>query len=367
MVTRHRLGVVAVGVALGLAATACQATNPTANPPAASPSTTSTPSTDPTPPASGPTPGQKVVCPKGTPKRGGKGQPVTLADLCSATLPIPSWGQADEGCPHGRVTLTGAEFHGNESGSLALESFVLADVDHDEIGDAVVLIACQVGDPPIFQAAAFARRQDSLGGVRSLGVVIGPINGDINAVYSVAANPNGSVQADVSPPHGSSGEAYWSTVLQTRTYTWTGGAFVQSAGSTSFEVDRSAVKLAVSMTKLTVGKPKDTVRPATLTVTVRNTGTSTVNDVWVRPVLDGMLTVRTGSGRHCKEARFDAASCTVGDIAAGESKKVTIEMTTAADAPEYLVENATNNPTMNEVQVRVGDQRYDSYHVTLKV
>jgi len=363
MFTRHRLGAVSVGLALALAAAGCQEpANGTAAPPTVTP-TTSSPAATPTPTAAPPKPtaGRDVVCPKGTPKRGRAGQPVTLADLCGATLDIPSWGESDGACPHGRVRLTGAQFRkANDDRPHGLVRYVLTDVDHNGIGDAVVLIGCHLGDPPIYQVAAFAR--DSGNAIQTLGQVVGPVNGDINAAYDVAANADGSIRVNLSQPHGTSGSALAGIVFQWRTYRWTGNAFAQSAGSTSFDVDKSVTRLSVTASALTVAKAKGASRAAKVTVTVRNTGTATVPDVWLRPILDDFFTVLSGGTHHCT-GKFDQVRCDVGDIPAGSARGVTLDLTIAEDDVEYLHENADGDPDDSVIQVRVGDQLYTTQRI----
>jgi len=299
-----------------------------------------------------PTPAHRLVCPTGAASRPVGGS-VTEAELCNASLEIPSWGtDIDAACPHGAVQLNdGKSAHFTDVVSqIKIRAIVGVDVDHAGAAEAVVVIDCYVGDPPLNQVVAFGRTAN--GSIHTLGQVVGPANGGINAINGLAANADGSVRAQVTEVLGSEPAAELAQVYQWRTYSWTGQKFVQTAGSTSFTADKSTTHLTLAATPIVLAKPQGTVRPGSLTVTVKNTGTSTAAALSVRAILTERITTRP-DGPCTKSPGI--VSCAVGDLAPGATWKITLMITVPLTNLDAVVGDATST-----VQLLVGDQLYTS-------
>jgi hypothetical protein len=72
-------------------------------------------------------------------------------DMCNAMVDIPAWGPGDPDptCPETAVKLTDGLYpKANGNPADGVQKFVTADVDHDGEPDAIVLLSCQLGDPP---------------------------------------------------------------------------------------------------------------------------------------------------------------------------------------------------------------------------
>jgi uncharacterized repeat protein (TIGR01451 family) len=236
---------------------------------------------------------------------------------------------------------------------IEFTSILGVDVDHDGVSDAVVLVVCPVGDPALDQVVAFGRT--ATGTIRTLGQVVGPVNGGINRVINLAGKPDGSVSAEVTEVHGSAGTAVMSQVFQWRSYSWTGQRFVQTEGSTSFNADTTITKLTMVPAQVVFAKPQGGLRRATLTVTVTNTGNTSAAGVSVRPLLDGGIVIVANG--MCAGTSPDVL-CTTPEIAPGATWKVTINLTVATAVADGVRDNSAQNTTDNVVQLRLGDQIY---------
>ena len=305
-----------------------------------------------------PTPARPFICPADSSGRAAGG-PVTPADLCNATLLIPSWADSDTACAHGTVHMKDGKSPplprtNSVASQIRIATIVGADVDHDGVAEAVVVISCPVGDPPLDQVVAFGRTAS--GTIHTLGQVIGPVNGGINKATGLAANSDGSIRVEVTKVLGSDDHAVASQVHQWRTYSWGGQRFTQTAGSTSFDADKSTTHLTIAATSIVLAKPQGAVRHGSLTVTVANTGATPAAGVSIRPILTEGI---TGVAESPGTVSFVIVSCTVGDIAAGTSRKITLDVTVETAFADMVAENPTRNfISSNVVQLLVGDQLY---------
>jgi len=281
------------------------------------------------------------------------------ADLCNATLLIPSWADSDIACAHGTVHMKDGKSPppprtNSVVSQIMITTIVSADVDHDGVADAVVMISCSVGDPALDQVVAFGGTAS--GTIHTLGQVIGPVNGGINKATGLAANSDGSIRVEVTEVLGSDSHAVASQVLQWRTFSWVGQRFTQTAGSTSFDADKSTTHLTVAATSIVLAKPQRAVRHGSLTVTVANTGTTPAAGVSIRPILTEGITGVVGS--PCTVSLVNT-SCALGDIAAGTTRKITLDVTVETAFADMIIENPTRNfISSNVVQLLVGDQLY---------
>jgi hypothetical protein len=351
---RRMLIVTSIGIAVTMTSFGCGARGENTSTGLLSPSLTATAAV-PSPTiasTAAPTPAHRVACPTSAASRPAGG-PVTEVDLCNASLEIPSWGtDNDWACPHGAVQLNdgkSARFTDVVS-QIEIGAIVSVDVDHAGAAEAVVVINCYVGDPPLNQVVAFGRTAN--GTIHTLGQVVGPANGGNNAITGLAANADGSVRAQVTKVLGSEGPAVLAQIYQWRTYSWTGQKFVQTAGSTSFAADKSTTHLTLTTTPIVLAKPQGTVRPGSLTVTVKNIGTSTAAALSVRAILTEPITTRPDG--PCTVSH-GIVSCAVGDLAPGATWKFTLMVTVPLSNLDAVVEDARS-----VVQLLVGDQLYTS-------
>jgi hypothetical protein len=350
-VTLTTFGCTARGVATHArsspSASATPAESPTTIP--ASPANTATPTLATRMTCSASTSGPPVV----------KG-PVTAADLCTGTLSIPSWGDyAESPCPHDTVVFKNGESSpvndpiNHVSTSIRLESMVSADVDHDGVAEAVVVISCPAAERPFDQVVAFGRT--ATGTIRTLGQVVGPVAG-IDYVSRVVANPDGSIRVAVAQVLGSVAAGIVQEFGQWRTYTWTGQRFVQTAGPTSFIADQSTTHLSIKATSITLAQPQAGVRRGSLTVTVKNTGATLAAALTIRPELTEGITVLDQS--PCTDS-FGIVSCTVGDLAPGATQKISVTVTVATARVSGVIDATKRNPDYsNVIQLLVGERFY---------
>jgi hypothetical protein len=284
--------------------------------------------------------------------------PGAAIDMCNATVDIPAWGAGDPdpACPEKAVKLTDGLYpqaNGNQANGV--QKFVTADVDHDGEPDAIVLLSCQVGDPPSEQVMVVSRSAG--GALRTLGQVVGPTHGDIIFVEDVTADPDGSIRALVVHRHGSVGADR--ALRQWRTYGWKGQQFEQTAGSTSFNADKSVAKLTVTASAVTLGKADGGQRRGTFTLTVKNTGTTTTKEVSVLVDID-IYTFLTVTSKDCPVGtNIKVPTCAVGDLAPGASRGFSVALSIAVDEVDGFKSNVPDG-SPGDLRILVGDQAYDS-------
>jgi hypothetical protein len=275
--------------------------------------------------------------------------PITQQELSNATLNLPAWGGSP--CPSGVVKLHNGQLSNSPAtGSSFLVKSVSVDLDRDGSADAVGLFECHVGDPPIFMAVGFRRAPD--GSIKTLGKVVT----DIDELADVRAGDagTGTVQLQVSDLAGSDGVATTGQVKQWRTYEWVGTRFNQTAGSTSFSA--SVPALAVTLSDLTFQPPVNGKRTGTMTVTLHNAGTTTIDNASV--VYE--LTIAPVTAPKCDRLQADfpfSGQCAVQPIAPGATVAVTF--TLSGDAASFGTPGTSDLQAAGEdlIQIRVGDQK----------
>ena len=254
-------------------------------------------------------------------------------DLCDATLTLPAGA-----CRTGTVT-----FSNGKAGALVLKKVVTVDVDHDGALDEVALLECQLGDPATEEVLAVSHG-------RTMSLVTGPAQG---RALDLTADPTGAVRVRVDNLAGSDGWSYGRAVAQWRVYGWSGASFHQAGGPTSFTADTTATRLDLTVGPITVDPAaKDGKQRVWLTATVRNKGTVAAADLTVRSML-GFAVAAGACPAVTVAGASDIEVCTVGTLAAGASRTVTLAFTASA------AEVATLHQTDEDfVQLRLGDQEY---------
>ena len=161
---------------------------------------------------------------------------------------------------------------------------------------------------------------------------------------------------------GSDESAFAAQVTQWRTYGWNGERFTQTAGSTSFEANRTANQLTISAAPVVFAKPQGPMRHGTVRVSVHNTGATPASAVAVRLIIDDWLSLTAGPCDP-KGLSNAAESCPT-DIAAGGTRTITFSATiTAADANTLIAQGGQNH-NLVVIQLRLGDQLYSTINGT---
>jgi hypothetical protein len=282
--------------------------------------------------------------------------PGAAVNVCDGRFDIPSWGSGpgDPTCPLTAVKLSGGLYpnaQGNPNDGV--RKFLTADVDHDGRADAIVLLSCQIGDPPIQQVMVVT--QTASGSLRTLGQVVGPTHGDIVFVEDIAADPDGSIRALVVDRHGSIGGDV--ALRQWRTYGWNGQQFVLTAGSPSFNADPAAASLSVSATPVTFGAASGGQRQGHFTLTVRNTGQAVAKAVSAQILIAFDASITATSTQCPTGTLVKAPTCDAGDLSAGAVRTFTVTLSLPADEVDIFQSNVPGL-SPGDVRLMLGDQQY---------
>lgn len=274
----------------------------------------------------------------------------SLYGLANATLDVPARAAGIEGCAQGPRT----KFVKGRSGKTTrIAAAIEVDLDRDGAQEVVAFVDCLPpgwGENPPRQVVAFDRRAD--GTFATMGVVLeevpaGDASQNDNSIEDVArmeTAPAGGILIEVGDPATLYNDTGTSPGLyQLRTYGWNGSAIVQTAGSTSFVVPPGTLDLTVSATPMTYAKAVNDERAGSMTVTIRNNGTATVEGLSVFLAMGSMPADCADQGAG------PGPTCAVGSLAPGATKTVTFHHS-VPDCPDCSLEGS--------LQVRVGDQKY---------
>jgi hypothetical protein len=200
--------------------------------------------------------------------------PPADTSLDAMPLVVPEWPGADpaRSCG-GAVTLTGGAFVSPTR--AAYRQLRLIRAVAGEVGGSAAVVAlfyCHLGDEGRqFQVVAY--RRDAHDRLVVLGQVLVSRPEGVPAMFNVDVAGD-EVRVEVGDWAGSLtvNEANHFSVHQWRSYRWSGTAFQQSGGPTTFVGNPNFYDLAVTATDLRFGPVRDGVRYATMRVTVRNRG-----------------------------------------------------------------------------------------------
>ncbi|WFE51687.1 hypothetical protein [Micromonospora sp. WMMD1155] len=223
-------------------------------------------SASPTPDGStSPTPGPSVTT--GGPASAVPDGQLSRAQLLGASVTLPAW-RAGRGCPTSGVRISGD----NREGVNWLVALDHGDVDGDGAVETVALVQCVLGTRGPMQVVAFDR--DEQGKVIALGRVVVTTIDKPEWLFALDVVDDGTVRVqvgDIAP--GGGWPAEWSQ-RQWRGYRWTGDAFAQVTGPTTFGPNRHDVNLVVTATNLVLAEDADGSRIGTVAVHIRNTAGS---------------------------------------------------------------------------------------------
>lgn len=323
------------------------------------PGGTTSPSPAPTAPAS-PTPGapSASVTPSGSPAApDGR---ISRAQLLTVPLDLPAW-LPGSGCFAGDVRLRAAV---RDDGDVVLAAVDYGDVDGDGATETVALLRCVLGTGGPAQVVAFDR--DAAGRIVAMGRVVRTQLEKPQWLAELSVRNDGAVRVRVADHAPGGGWPIEQSIMQWRTYRWTGDGFRQVAGPTSFPPNPAAtppstpsagpktLSLGVSATRLVYGAPNsDGLRRGTSTVTVTNTGGATVQYPMVIMLMNGRDDAEHAIWpAECAVGNFrsDAAVCTLYPLRPGERRSVVLPFLTTADGPdgEATVEVAPGTGDLTE-------------------
>ncbi|MCY1138185.1 hypothetical protein OWR29_09265 [Actinoplanes sp. Pm04-4] len=273
-------------------------------------------------------PGQNVN-PSTTAPAGG----LSEAGLYSATLDLPAWPAEmnDARCPTGPVPFRAGDTVVNDA-NLWIAGVVHADIDQDGQAETLARVFCMNGNDIGSQVVAFGAAPG--GGVRTIGPVLQQ-GGAVVAICGVRAGTGGAVQvetADFPVPwrcaDADQGKPRYVT-RQWLTFTWNGSAFVQQ-GTTPPTTNKYATDLELTSTDLVLTRQGNGHYVGSMTLTVRNTGTSAIPYKTQTVVSDGMKLVDAPPG--CALDRSQAGGgmvdilCTATKITGGATRTVTLKV-----------------------------------------
>jgi hypothetical protein len=281
-------------------------------------------------------------------------QPYQAVDLGAATLTLGTWRPSPVGsppCPTGGVTFAAGSATVPGMATVRLQQNALVDVDHDGTNEIAVVVSCEDSQAGTFQAIVLKPASGGL--LTTMGQLArsGPAGDDIVAVAPGAGGVVDLTVGNIIPCCGTPASMQ---LTQVRGYAWQRGRFAQVAGPTTFTVDHSAVKLAISapavaLSGLTGGKSS-----GTLTVTIRNTGSRAAGGVSVAVWAEQPLAPAVGRDWvRCltRDGTNRARVCPIGRLPVGGSATLTLPFTGLFGRQTITVEP------------RIGDQVYATLHV----
>lgn len=282
-------------------------------------------------------PGQSTQPSKDAPTGG-----ITEAALYSATLDLPAW-PAEMGngkCATGPVRFQAGDALVDDA-NLWIAGVSHADVDRDGRSETFARIFCWQANDIASQVVAFTPASGD--GVRTIGPVLRQTGGVV-AICGVRAGPDGAVQvetADFPVPWRCADPASAQKRYVTRqqlTFTWNGSAFVRH-GTTAPGPNPYATDLELTGTDLVLARQPNGHYVGSMTLTVRNTGTSAVPYKTETVISDGMRLVDPPPGCPVDPSwtggGMESIVCTGAELAGGRTRTVTLRI----DSPRrYKVE-----------------------------
>jgi hypothetical protein len=273
-------------------------------------------------------------------------------DVCNATLDIPALAGV-AACPSGPIAFTGGESDGRQrGGQLDLSTVGRVDVDHDGVPDTIAIVTCSL--MPSFHNQVLVFRSDG-----SLLGRVAATEGPISAILDVLVFGNGSIGVEVTSVDLNSWPDPVNT-LQWRTYSWTGHAFAQTAGSTSFRADPTSANLTLAVAPIVFDKLPNGARRASVQVTVHNRGSRPAAKLSLYLFFSRVVV----SGPGVQEPTWTAFGevCPVGTLAAGGTWQRTLTFTIDPDAAAQFGIPTFTSPNEAGIRLTIGDQVYSELH-----
>ncbi|GID98065.1 hypothetical protein ACFQFC_13050 [Amorphoplanes digitatis] len=259
---------------------------------------------------------------------------ISEAALYSAELDLPGWPaeKSNARCASGPVRFQDGDTVVDDV-NLWIAGVSYADIDRDGRAETFARIFCTIEPHDVMsQVVAFAPATG--GKVRTIGAVLGQ-TGDIVAICGVRAGANGAVQIEIADfpvpwrcaDPSSADERY--VTRQWLTFAWNGSAFVQR-GTAADTTNPYATDLELTSTDLVLTRRANGHYVGSMTLTVRNTGSSAIAYKTQTVISDGMRLVDPPQGCALDPSwtggGMEDIFCTGAKLAGGATRKVTLKV-----------------------------------------
>lgn len=294
--------------------------NPTPTP-SASPSATATASAT-------ASPSTTASSSAASPTRAAPDGRISRGQLLAATVTLPAWTTSAD-CPIGRVRLGAEPARDNVNELVTLDH---GDLDGDGAIETVALVRCVFGTRGPFQVVAFDR--DATGRVVTLDRVTATAVPTPGWVTALDVRDDGEVRVEVLDVAPGGGWPEKNSQRQWRGYRWTGDAFEQVSGPSTFGPNPRSADLSVTATDLVLTAVADGSRSGAVTVRIRNEADRTAPEAHLtmelpkalRPVGDGWTGCDIDTGTTVQ------VSCRLSAVRGHSEVRRTLELQVAAGA-----------------------------------
>ncbi|MCU7724379.1 hypothetical protein ODJ79_11690 [Actinoplanes sp. KI2] len=273
---------------------------------------------------------------------------ITEAALYSATLNLPAWA-AEMGnvkCPTGPVRLRNGDTQ-SDGVALWIAGVAYADVDRDGRAETFARVFCMNGPNDVgSQVVAFTPGPG--GEVRTVGSVLQQ-GGDVDALCGVRAGASGTVQVEIADfpvpwrcaDPSSANERY--VTRQWLTFGWNGSAFVQQ-GTAAHTTNAYATDLELTSSNLVLSRQGNGHYAGSMTLTVRNTGTSAIPYKTDTLIADDMRLVNLphGCSATLPGGGMTEVVCTGAKLAGGTTRRITLHVDSPRRHQKFYFDPATD-------------------------
>jgi hypothetical protein len=227
--------------------------------------TSSTPPTNPAAVTSPAATGSPTPTPAAFGQGGGTGGRIDADALRAGKITVPPWTgptkEIAQQCASGRLILSEPTY---DTFVTELATVVFANLDGDPAVETAALIRCRYGEASEKMVVAFDR--DRTGAIVMLGKLVE------GHIWTVKPASGGGVTVDISDTQSCCSMSADNEFHQTRTYAWTGTAYRQTAGPTSWAGKPYVTDLVITGSPIVFGPAKDGRRMGTFTAKIRNAG-----------------------------------------------------------------------------------------------
>jgi hypothetical protein len=214
-----------------------------------------------------PTPGvtaSSATSPAASPSENSAGR-IDPPDLMAAEVTVPAWSgpskEIAKQCTSGRLKLT------PDSPDMFVTHFIsaiYANLDDDPDLETAALLSCHYAEPSESMVVAFDR--DKSGKIVTLGKVVEGF------LWAMKPLDGPGIAVDISDTVACCSMSKDNEFHQWRDYGWSGSAFRQTGGPSTWDGKPYVTDLALTGSPITLGAAKNGRRTATVTVKVRNAG-----------------------------------------------------------------------------------------------
>jgi hypothetical protein len=220
--------------------------------------TSSAPPTNPAAVTSPAATGSPTPTPAAFGQGGGTGGRIDADALRAGKITVPPWTgptkEIAQQCASGRLILSEPTY---DTFVTELATVVFANLDGDPAVETAALIRCRYGEASEKMVVAFDR--DRTGAIVMLGKLVE------GHIWTVKPASGGGVTVDISDTQSCCSMSADNEFHQTRTYAWTGTAYRQTAGPTSWAGKPYVTDLVITGSPIVFGPAKDGRRMGTFT------------------------------------------------------------------------------------------------------